>query len=368
MTGERGNAAKLTERLQNLINTQDMGFIPAIQGLRGLAALSVVATHIYAMPYLAGLVPAGFPSWAHVSLAAGGRGVELFFIISGYLIPASLVRHGALSKFFYDRALRIMPVFVVLHLILFVAGPLVGYKFFAGIDALSYLRIFLTNLFFLQDLVGDPIAQQNAWTLTYEWAFYIWFALLFTVTMRRRGWLSLLLIALAIVLAWVFPRIVYFALGMLFASRPFRLAVPGVAGALLGMLCLVLMFYLCEYVTPYAGLAPAAVLFAAVMSSRSGFARLLETGPLQFTGKVSYSLYLVHPFALFALLALAKRGVGMGIDPWLAFLGFAVAGAAASLLLAAISYELIELRLRHWIQHRSTRGASLLPVRGPSSP
>ena len=53
----------------------------------------------------------------------GGHGVELFFMISGFLIPASLVRHASVGKFFYDRALRILPVFVVLHLVLFVAGP-----------------------------------------------------------------------------------------------------------------------------------------------------------------------------------------------------------------------------------------------------
>ena len=57
-----------------LLGESEQRFIPAIQGLRGLAALSVVVTHLYAMPYLANLMPPSFPQWAHLSLVTGGRG------------------------------------------------------------------------------------------------------------------------------------------------------------------------------------------------------------------------------------------------------------------------------------------------------
>src|SRR5258708_33978043 len=112
-------------------------------------------------------------------------------MISGFLFPASLVRHGSISKFFFDRVLRIMPVFVVLHLALFTVGPIVGYKFFRGIDIGHYLEFFFANLFFLQHGLGLPIAQQNAWTLTYEWAFYIWVALILAAVARLRNWMWL---------------------------------------------------------------------------------------------------------------------------------------------------------------------------------
>jgi len=145
-----------------------------------------------------GFLPPLWP-WLQSVINVGGHGVELFFMISGFLIPASLVRHGYLSKFFFDRVLRIMPVFLVLHFTLFIVGPIVSYKFFRGIDIGSYLQLFFANMFFLQDVLGLPIAQQNAWTLTYEWAFYIWFALAF-VAQRRGGWLlAVPLIALGLV-------------------------------------------------------------------------------------------------------------------------------------------------------------------------
>src|SRR5260370_33086468 len=82
-----------------------------------------------------------------------------------------------------------MPVFVVLHLAFFSVGPIVGYKFFRGIDIGHYLELFFANLFFLQDALGLPIAQQNAWALTYEWAFYIWFALIFGAVARLINWI-----------------------------------------------------------------------------------------------------------------------------------------------------------------------------------
>ena len=344
--------SSLADRAKALFGEGGQGFVPAIQGLRGLAALSVVIVHLYAMPYLAGMVPPSFPEWLHLALVTGGRGVELFFIISGYLIPASLVRHRLVSKFFYDRAMRIMPLFVILHLGLFTVGPLVGYKFFPGLDALGYLRAFLSNLFFVPDLFGDPIGQQNAWTLTYEWAFYIWFAALFA-SLRRGLWpVALGLVLLALVIAGLYPLVTYFGLGMLMASAPLRLPLRGWAGLGLGLLSLAAMYYACEYITPYVGLVPAAVVFALVLAPESGLARLLQTSPLQFVGKVSYSLYLVHPFVLFPLMAVARRAYSLGFDAWLIMAAFAAIGAAASLIVAAISYELVELRLRRWLHAR----------------
>ena len=88
-----------------------------------------------------GFLPPLWP-WFQSVINVGGHGVELFFMISGFLIPASLVRHGSLARFFFDRVLRIMPVFLVLHVALFVIGPIVGYKFFRGIDVGSYLGIY----------------------------------------------------------------------------------------------------------------------------------------------------------------------------------------------------------------------------------
>ena len=281
----------------------DGSFVPSVQGLRGIAALSVLMDHFYDMPKGGvydipdpGFLPPIWP-WLQSVINVGGHGVELFFMISGFLIPASLVRHGSLPRFFFDRVLRIMPVFVVLHLALFTIGPIVGYKFFRGIDFGSYLAIFTANLLFLQDALGLPIAQQNAWTLTYEWAFYIWFALIFAV-LRVGGRMMaapLILLGIACMLHW--PITAFFCIGMLLARG-------------------------------------------------SGIGNALSAPALQYVGKISYSLYLVHPFVLFPLQMIGLKLVAAGVDRWLLWGAFILLGGLLSLVVSAISYELIEVRLR----------------------
>jgi peptidoglycan/LPS O-acetylase OafA/YrhL len=270
-------------------------------------------------------------------------------MISGFLIPASLVRHGSLSKFFFDRALRIMPVFVVLHLALFAVGPLVGYKFFHGIDIGGYLELFFANMFFLQDGLGLPIAQQNAWTLTYEWAFYIWFALAFAAVRLRNWMMTAPLIALGLACALHWPITAYFCIGMLFSATDFRIDLAGRTGLLVGLICAAAMYTSLELFHPFVGLIPGFLLFGIVLASGSGTSNALSTPALQYLGKISYSLYLVHPFVLFPLQMIGLKLVALGVDRWLLWTAFVILGLILSLIASAISYELIEVRLRRWL-------------------
>jgi len=328
------------------------GFVPSIQGLRGVAALSVLMDHFYDMPKGGvydipnpGFLPPIWP-WLQSVINVGGHGVELFFMISGFLIPASLVRHESVSKFFFDRVLRIMPVFLVLHFTLFVIGPVVGYKFFRGIDAGGYLQLFFANMFFLQDALGLPIAQQNAWTLTYEWAFYIWFACAF-VGLKRGGWplaAPLIVLGLACVVHW--PITAFFCIGMLCSATGFRIPLAGRAGLAAGLACGAAMYTCLTLFHPFVGLVPGFLLFGMVLAPGSGIAVALSAPPLQFLGKISYSLYLVHPFVLFPLQVIGLRLVALGIDRWLLWAAFIVLGLILALIASAISYELIEVRLR----------------------
>ncbi|MDP4021786.1 acyltransferase [Methylobacterium sp. NEAU 140] len=327
-------------------------YLPAIQGLRGLAALSVLLVHLYLMPLSVGLWSGRFPDGLLGVLGTGGRGVELFFVISGYLIPASLRRHGSVGRFFYERALRILPLFVILHLVVFAVGPWIGYKFLAGIGPLAYAQAFLANLTFVAPLVDMPLAQQNAWSLTYEWLFYAWTALaaLAWGGDRSRHLAMAILVAGAVLVAWHFPAASYFGLGLAFSRLGSPRGGGRVAGLALGLASLAAMYGLCEYVSVFAGLPFAAILFALVLDPGSGFAGLLRGRVLQYLGRVSYSLYLVHPFVLFGLLAVGTR-LGLAARPlWAAApLVFGV-GARASALAAGITYELVERRLRGWLE------------------
>lgn len=322
-------------------------FEPSIQGLRGLAALSVLLVHLYDMPLLAGFLPT-VPSWLNATVGTFGRGVEVFFMISGYLIPASLVRHRLISKFFYDRCLRILPVFVTFHLILFAIGPLVGYKFFKDIDALNYLKIFFANLLFLPDLLNLPLGQQNAWTLTYEWAFYVWFALAFYFASRSLP-ATVIVVLAGCFAAYCFPISAYFLIGLVLGAVELRIKAPGFPGLIFSVACLALMYAMLEYVHPFAGLLPAFLLFSTVLNPNSAIAQLLSRTQPQFVGKISYSLYLVHPFALYPLQVIGSKLVGHGYSPWVIWPMFVAIGLPFSFIASTITYELIEVRMRNAI-------------------
>ena len=324
----------------------NQGFLPAIQGLRGVAAMSVIFVHLYDMPLLAGFMPQIWP-WLHSTINMGGRGVELFFMISGFLIPASLVRHRSVGKFFYDRCLRILPVFVLLHLAVFTMGPLIGYKFFRGIDLGTYVELFFVNLFFLPEVLGLPFSQQNAWTLTYEWAFYILFAAIFIALIRQRSWvLALPLIALAVAGIAVRPISAFFLIGLLFSAVDFRISIPGRSGLMAGLVCAIAMYVSIEYLHPLVGLVPGFLLFGMVVAPNSGIAAALSAPSLQYLGKISYSLYLVHPFALFPLQMIGVRLAERGTSLWLLSAAFAGIGLVLSIIAGAVSYKLIEVRFR----------------------
>ncbi|GGI29504.1 acyltransferase family protein [Bradyrhizobium guangdongense] len=332
------------------------GFVPSIQGLRGVAAMSVLIDHFCDMPKGGvydipdpGFLPPIWP-WLQSVINSGGHGVELFFMISGFLIPASLVRHGSIGKFMYDRVLRIMPVFVVLHIALFAVGPIVGYKFFRGIDLPTYLQVFLANLFFVQDALGFPIAQQNAWTLTYEWAFYILFAACFGAVVRLKSWwlaAPLILLGLLCILRW--PITAFFVVGMLFSAINLRFRITGVAGVVAGLACFAAMYVALDVLHPFAALLPGFLLFGMVLATGSGISGLLSLSPLQYLGKISYSLYLVHPFVLFPLQVIGLKLVDRGVDRWLLWSGFVIFGLALALIASALSYEIIEVRLRRFV-------------------
>jgi peptidoglycan/LPS O-acetylase OafA/YrhL len=341
----------------------DKTFEPSIQGLRGIAALSVLFVHLYDMPMNAGFLPT-VPDWFDFTILTGGRGVELFFIISGYLIPASLVRHRQISKFFYERCLRILPVFVVFHLVIFVVGPIVGYKFFKGIDAFGYVGLFLANLLFLPDILRLPAAQQNAWTLTYEWLFYFWFAAMFYCVAIRRMWtMAGLLVALGLLAVMAFPITAYFLIGIAIRHFDVRLELPGWRGTAAGLACLLLMYVCLEHINPWLGLAPGFLLFAMARAPASGIVGLLDRPGIQYIGKISYSLYLAHPFALYPLQMAGARLATHGYPLWPIWLSFVAAGLIVSLAMSAATYELIEVRLRRLLdsglryRHRGIAGS-----------
>jgi len=167
-------------------------FIPALDGLRGVAILAVVLYHCH--PRLQGTFFEPFIVW-------GWSGVSLFFVLSGFLITGIILDSGSsprfYSNFYARRFLRIWPVYWLLLFLYYFFFPLLfsGYRWmFREVAAAPWLPLLL----FVQNLwpIALPGAIGPTWSLAIEQQFY-----LFWTPIARRVSHRWLLLAAAIMLA-----------------------------------------------------------------------------------------------------------------------------------------------------------------------
>lgn len=347
--------------------------IPSLQILRALAALSVIYAHIrYDFGVKFGI--ADFPP----RIAPFDAGVDMFFVISGFVMVYASERlfggRGAAREFLARRILRIVPLYWATSLAALAyilarqrASDLVPHAVFAKWTAASFLFI--------------PYARTNGemsplngvgWTLNYEMFFYAVFALAIALP-RRAAVTAVTLLFAAMVLVglrfgplpepaafWCDPLILEFVFGMLIAlamREGVRLPSWLAHGIILGG-CAV--FLVAEQIGEaprvlHFGL-PSALIIAGLTlnASWSGTAspgRLARV--FLFLGDASYSIYLVHPFALTAprLLhfGLAGDGVAPPSQPWLyAALQLAAALAAGVIVHLAVELPITRALRRRW--------------------
>ncbi|WP_159433635.1 acyltransferase family protein [Agrococcus sp. Marseille-P2731] len=296
-----------------------------IQGLRAIAVLAVVAWH---------LDPRALPG--------GFAGVDVFFVVSGFLMTRWLVeRHtldrAALADFWARRCRRILPAATLVLLVTLVAGWIVlpaTRRPELSFDAL-WSALYVVNLHFAQGSTdylqsfASPSPFQHYWSLAVEEQFYLLWPLLMAAAAvaaarwrRSRRLLSGAIVVLVIIasavasIVWTAtdPASAYFttptrlwelALGGLVAVVP---ALRGRAAgpvALTGVLAAVASFAVLHGSTPFPGvaawwptLATALVLWAGgggdELVRRSLVHRALAIRPVQWVGAISYSVYLWH--------------------------------------------------------------------------
>jgi peptidoglycan/LPS O-acetylase OafA/YrhL len=155
-------------------------YIPALDGLRGLAALLVVLRHVY---HLGGYDRIGLPEFLACFLANGWVGVDLFFVLSGYLITRSLFARGGVvwRTYLIKRLLRIVPAYYVV-LLLAAAGMFPFYTVPAPDRAVSVGY----HLLFLQDYLPANLVVAF-WSLGVEEKFYLLAPLLVLLTLRLKS-------------------------------------------------------------------------------------------------------------------------------------------------------------------------------------
>src|SRR6185437_8357270 len=246
-----------------------------LDALRGFAALCVVFDHGSTLL----LLPAR--SFLYHWFNLGQYGVFVFFLVSGYIVPASLERKGSVRGFWISRAFRLYPMFLVVLLLSAVAYE-TGHGTVANAGA-HPLTAALGWVFMLQNLVAGLNVPVVIWTLSYEMVFYLLLAALFSWGIHRRsGWYATAFAVGAVALGGVLPLAVL--------SRSW----PAKAGAsLAGLVALVLVTVNQTYPYPWAGCVILGLMFTGTMIHRAE------------QEQVSRRLTAVVTVGVFALLTLA---------------------------------------------------------------
>ncbi|OLT19544.1 hypothetical protein BJF81_08450 [Ornithinimicrobium sp. CNJ-824] len=340
-----------------------------IEGLRAIAVMMVLLYH------------AGLPG-----VSGGFAGVDVFFVISGYLITNQLVREAStnrrisLTRFYARRARRLLPAATLVLLTTTIAGWWLlprGRHAELGIDVLAatgYVLNWSLAARQVDYLAEDaaPSLVQHYWSLSVEEQFYVLWPLLIIAVLwathrYRLRLLPMLALALTLVvatsLAWSVtstassPQTAYFVtttrvwqLGtgaLLVLATPLLARLPRPAAATAawaGLALIATTLFTTTTATPWPGtaallptLGTAAVIAGGATWPTNPAARLLSHRPMLFLGAISYGLYLWHWPAL-RLLAETHPD---------ATLPTRLAVAAASILAAWATLHLVENPIRH---------------------
>jgi peptidoglycan/LPS O-acetylase OafA/YrhL len=338
---------------------------PDVDGLRALAVIPVLLYH------------------AKLGCSGGFVGVDIFFVISGFLISSLILKELGNGTFrlvtFWERRIRrILPALTVVVLASLAAGwflylpedfELLGKSVIAQATLLS-------NVFFWRqgpEVGGYFAADSNTRTLLHTWSlaveeqFYLLFPLLLIFLARRRrlslpktiAGLALGSFALSVVGSYSYPSATFYLLptrawelllGALLAMMRGRFTHSGLAREMtgwlgLGLVCYPILCYDGATRFPGVGAVPpclgAALIVFSSESQLSLVGRILTFPPLVFIGLISYSLYLWH-FPVLVFSRCPPQGPQR--------VGLRIALLAASTVLAILTWRYVETPFRkRWI-------------------
>jgi peptidoglycan/LPS O-acetylase OafA/YrhL len=267
--------------------------VPALDGLRAIAILGVLGYH---------LVPHRMPG--------GYLGVDLFFVLSGFLITSLLMKETDLKRFYLRRALRILPPLVV-------AVALAA--LFADPKAPVEPRHVAASLLFYANLMpfSDMPLMGHLWSLAVEEHFYALWPLLFMFAPRWRNTalITAVIGGLAVRVALLVfaddeaaykctaARVDALAMGCLLAlHKPPQVPLWAAAAAFGAIGAMFLFAKWTHPVMPSVGLTAIALLAVVVLRSMRHPLIASALSPIAWIGRRSYGLYLYHPPVIAALM------------------------------------------------------------------
>ncbi|MEU7858091.1 acyltransferase [Nonomuraea sp. NPDC049141] len=372
-----------------------------LDALRGIGALAVVAEHL--LPWF---LPALRPYW----FSLGVYGILVFFLVSGYIIPMSLERHGDVRAFWVSRVFRLYPLYLAVAALVLAAAWWVPVREEVPRDGTAVVG----HATMLLDVVGVGGVADTMWTLSYEMVFYLIVTALFVTRQHERSGLFAVLFAAGSVivglllagavldggwLAYASGAVFFAGLACVISGR-FRTQ----AACVLGLMAVALLVLGGR--VPWMGVAVLSVMFAGTAIQRwergtgglwpvAATAALVALAPvwaiesgwwwvepdvwittivlagvtfaggmalrgrrvprvLTWLGLISYSLYLVHhPLLKFFV----EVSGDLRRSPLPLQLGLAVLAMALVLLASALAYRFIEKPMQAFGRRRRWRSS-----------
>jgi peptidoglycan/LPS O-acetylase OafA/YrhL len=348
----------------------DKGFRTDIQALRAVAVLAVVLNHL----------------WPH-ALNGGYVGVDVFFVISGFLISSHIGREITstgkvrLGRFYARRVRRLLPAaFLVLGSSLVAAYFLLPYpRWEANAQEIFASALYWENWLLAiksvdySALTASASLSQHYWSLSVEEQFYLFWPILLLLLFKiRRARAQIIGIAILGIASFAFGvyftmasksqayfitpvRVWEFAIGALIGLAGAKVALPRVAAGLaslagFGMILGSAVAF--DHLTAFPGylaLVPTVgtglVIVAGTRRDRQWHTIVSASAPVQFLGNISYSLYLWHwPLIVLAPFALSEA---FGTDGALGF-GQQAGILVLALVLSYLSKKLVEDKGMSW--------------------
>ncbi|HEY3731136.1 MAG TPA: acyltransferase [Steroidobacteraceae bacterium] len=350
------------------------GRLAFVHGLRGIAAMAVALFHCYDSTPVSQRVVSTVSSTVDGAMQLGFLGVDLFFVISGFVI--SLTLYGRLStagewgRFFVRRQLRLDPPYWTAIAMSIVSALMVNHLRPGTGAPVPSVGDVVAHVFYLQDFLGIKDIVGVFWTLCLEIQFYLFFGavvLLFdrsALSGRAFGWIMLPLYLISIACFWdLLPNVPglflwrwfeFFTGVVLFLFWRRQIGGAQLAAYLVAPLAITLVNPASDNgIAQVTSITLVLIALLFVLAVRTGGLRSWLDRPLLiYLGNISYSLYLMHAVVGIRLLKLVVRPDASAAEAWALYVMALLLSIGAS----DVIFRLIErpsMKLSHHMRWRS---------------